>query len=141
MRRMLLLVTPWHVPIQTSRGLVTFRPGDLQVPADLSRVKLLIEHGRDVVVSFAIEQHTTTAGLTMLFEQPAEYPEAKAAFDSAARGLRDGVSPGIEMDSPTMTRIRRAGPGVSVAGAGLLREVSLCAVAAHPDARVLGVTP
>ncbi len=140
MRRMLVLVTPWHVPIQTSRGLVTFGPGDLQVPDDLSRVKLLLEHGRDVVLSVAIEHHTTTTGLTMLFEQP-DTPEARAAFDSAARGLRDGVSPGVEMDSPTMTRIRRAGPGVSVAGAGLLREVSLCAVAAHPDARVLGVTP
>lgn len=119
-----------------STGAVIFEPGSLSLPEDLSRVKLCIEHDHHSAVGYAVAADDEGDRLTMRFFVP-ETPAGDEALASAANGLRDGLSVGAYpepggwqyVNGEETTHITRA----------TVREVSLTAIPAFPDARVTNV--
>ncbi|MCI6557774.1 HK97 family phage prohead protease, partial [Schaalia hyovaginalis] len=119
-----------------STGPVIFEPGSLILPDDLSRVKLCIEHDHHSAVGYGVAAAEEGDRLTMRFFVP-ETPAGDEALASAANGLRDGLSVGAYpepggwqyVNGEETTHITRA----------TIREVSLTAIPAFPDARVTNV--
>lgn len=130
------IIVPFDVIAErTSLGQpVKFLAGCLKPPADLSRVKLLMDHDHQqpVGVCTHLEQSPTAALAT--FKLP-DGATSDAALASAASGLRDGLSVGVS--------IRRGyasedGSHFIVAEA-VVDEVSLVALPAFTDARITQV--
>ncbi len=131
------LAVPYGKPGRTSLGLLSFSRGSLKW-SDPKRVKLLVEHDqRADVVGYARDIAESDAGLVITFYVP-EGEAGDRALASAANGLRDGLSVGVEPDARTLAAMRRAN-GDPVAASGALRETSLVAVPAFDDARVSSV--
>lgn len=129
------LIIPWHAAGTTSEGRITIAPGAIELPEDLSRIKLLREHDQaGDPIGYAISIVETDAGLVGVFEVP-DTPAAQLALAEAADKLRDGLSAGIDFDDATKLRLVRAS-NASVAASGRLREVSLVVVPAFDDARI-----
>jgi HK97 family phage prohead protease len=127
--------TLYGVTASASLGPMVIEPGAVHMAADLSRVKLLVDHDQGQPVGFAATATDTPERLTMTFRVP---PGAAGdeALVQAANGLRDGLSVGLwcdddgfSWDANDVLRITSA----------QLREVSLCALPAYDDARVTDV--
>lgn len=134
------LAVPYGKPGHTSLGLLSFADGSLSW-SDPKRVKLLTEHDqRSDVVGYATDlQSQPGVGLMATFYVP-EGEAGDRALQSAAAGLRDGLSVGVEPDDRTRQALRQAASrGGVVAASGALRETSLVAVPAFDDARVSSV--
>ena len=122
------LVIPWNVPGMTSLGALLFPSGVVELPADLSRVKLAIGHTGEpdhTVVGYATAAETRPDGLYMTFTVPAGADGDRAMADARNR-LRDGLSAEVHA-------LRRTGQRVT---GGILTAVSLVPVPAYSDARV-----
>lgn len=117
----------------TSVGPTRFLPGSLDT-GDLPRIKLLIEHDNERVIGYATAVDATGQDVVATFTVP-NSPAGDAALASAAAGLRDGLSVGVQVVTADM-----AADGVIDVHAGRLRETSLVAVPAFPSARVSAVT-
>lgn len=128
------LILPFNAPGATSDGLLTFAPGSLTWHEDLSRVKLLVEHDQNRPVGHAVELRETSAGVWGRF-RVATGDEGDAVLLGVAERIRDGLSVGVNLDSATVARLRRAAPGQAVAAGGRLRETSAVTVPAFDDAR------
>lgn len=128
-------VVRWNQAGQTSAGRLVFDDaGRVALPADLSRVKLLIEHrARGAVIGHGAEARPDDVGLWMRFAIP--LPDRSPALDAiedVRHQLRDSFSPGVELDDATRLRLRRA-QLAPVKGDGRLREVSLVAIPGFDD--------
>ena len=86
---------PYGVPGRTSAGTVTIDAGAVTVPADLRRVKLFRDHGRQTPVGYTTAADDTAERLRMTFHAAAT-PDGDTALLEAAEGIRDCLS--VELD-------------------------------------------
>lgn len=127
-------VIRWRQAGQTSAGRLWFERDRVELPRDLSRVKLLVEHrtaGR--VIGHGEAWRSDDNGLWMRFAVPE--PERAGIADTlldVQKKLRDSFSPGVELDDATRVRLRRA-QFAPVSGVGRLREVSLVTIPGFDD--------
>lgn len=126
------LVATWGAVGRTSAGPARFSPGSITA-SDLQRVKLMIEHDNGQVIGYATAAQETETGLEATFHVPAG-PAGDAALTSAAQGLRDGLSVGVEVTSAAP-----GADGVLDVTASSWRETSLVAIPAYQSARVTQV--
>lgn len=122
---------PYGVVGYTSAGPTIVDAGALRVPADLSRVKLLVQHDQSVpavgVMSEFTDGDTEAVGAWSLPEDD----DATEALTKAGNGLRDGLSVGMMLldyswDDRDNLLVHEAE----------LYEVSLVTIPAWTDARV-----
>ncbi len=127
-------VVPYGVIGRTSFGPLVVEAGALHLPADLGRIKLLLDHDPAGPVGYGVRATEHDDGLEMAFKVP-DGPAGDAALADAApeRRLRDGLSIGAELDEYT------EGEDAVVVHAARLREVSLVSIPAYDDARVTHV--
>lgn len=131
-------VVPFGQTITRMGVPLTFAAGSLELPGDLSTVKLLVQHDDDRPVGYATAAAETAAGLDMLFELP-EHPRSVEASSEVALKLRDGFSVGVAYTEETMDQIFEAlfgdPPEQPITVHGTLREVSVVSIPAFNDAR------
>lgn len=118
-----------------STGPVSFAPRSLHMAADLTRVKLLIDHDHTQPVGYLTAADDSDERLVVTFAVPVGEAGDRALAD-AAHGLRDGMSVGVWIDADGFTEDT---DGTVHVTAGTLREVSLVAIPADDDARVSDV--
>lgn len=126
------LVVQWGAIGRTSIGPCRFARGSIAAP-EPRRVKLMVEHDVAQVVGYLTAAQDTDQGLVGTFTVP---PGAAgdAVLASAAAGLRDGLSVGVEVDAAA------PGPdGVLDVTAGQWRETSVVAIPAFMESRVTQV--
>jgi hypothetical protein len=132
------IVVPWAVSGDLTVGgksrAMVFPRGSVTVPSDPSRVKLLIDHERGLVVGYGVSFEDTPAGLVGTFD--VAHAEV---IDEVAGRLMDGLSPELDLDQTTRVRLDR-GRTMPEESAGVLRAVSLVAVPAFVDNRAEVVT-
>jgi len=126
------LVVSWGAIGRTSVGPARFARGSIQA-ADPSRVKLLVEHDVAQVVGYLTAAQETDQGLLGTFTVPPG-PAGDAVLQSAASGLRDGLSVGVEVEAAAP-----GADGVLDVTAGAWRECSLVAVPAFVGSQVTHV--
>jgi hypothetical protein len=138
------LAVPWGIPGRTMLGTIRFASGSIRYPADLSRIKLLVQHDVNRSVGYALElaDLADPAGLGSLFTVP-DGAAGDAALAEAANRVRDGLSVGVDLDDDVYealwAQMFSDDPSGVVDARGTLREVSLCAIPVFDDARVAGV--
>lgn len=125
-------LVPWDTIGNTSAGPTRFARGSVELPAELSRVKLLRDHDTSAPIGYLIDAHETGDGLFGTFKVP-ETPAGDLALLEAAEKLRDGLSVGV-----TLTDWTRSVDALEVASS-TLSEVSQVALPAFDDARALSV--
>jgi HK97 family phage prohead protease len=118
-----------------STGPVQFAPGSLHTAADLTRVKLLIDHDPSQPVGYLTSLTDSPQRLQASFHVPAG-EAGDLALIQAAAGLRDGMSVGVWLEDGGFTV---DDDDVVHVTSGTLREVSLLALPADDDARVSDV--
>lgn len=127
-------VVRWRQAGQTSAGRLWFERDRIELPRDLSRVKLLVEHRTGgQVIGHGAEARPDDVGLWMRLAVPD--PDRAGVADTlrdVEKKLRDAFSPGVELDDATRVRLRRA-QFAPVSGSGRLREVSLVAIPGFDD--------
>ena len=126
------LVVQWGAIGRTSIGPCRFARGSISAP-EPRRVKLMVEHDVAQVVGYLTAAQDTDQGLVGTFTVP---PGAAgdAVLASAAAGLRDGLSVGVEVDAATP-----GADGVLDVTAGQWRETSVVAIPAFMESRVTQV--
>lgn len=119
-------VLPWGETGRTSHGAITFPRGSINVPADITRVKLLAGHSPDgVPVGHATSWEARDDGLYMTF-QFGQTSDADTALMQAADHIIDAFSIeayGIEKEGMSVTR-------------SFLSAVALVPIPAYAGARV-----
>lgn len=119
-------VLPWDEMGRTSNGVLSFAPGAINVPTDISRVKLLAGHSPDgVPVGHAVSWESRDDGLYMTFQMGSS-SAADDALTSASEHVVDAFSVeayGIERDG---TAVKRS----------ILSAVALVPMPAFASARV-----
>jgi HK97 family phage prohead protease len=131
------IVVPYGQVVTKMGVPLTFARGSLDLPADLSTVKLLVQHDQDRPVGYATAATETDAGLHMTLALT-EHIRSQALSDEVALKLRDGLSVGVEFDAATYMAITDAfwdEPDGPITVHGQLREVSAVSVPAFNDAR------
>jgi HK97 family phage prohead protease len=133
------LVVPYGATANRFGGPIVFEAGCLSLPADLSTVKLLIQHDDERPVGYATAAEDTPAGLRMSFRL-ADHPRAAELSAELAGKLRDGLSVGVEPSEATLTAIMARFWGEAddpdpIVFAGDLREVSAVSIPQFNDAR------
>lgn len=116
----------------TSAGPVRFAAGSLTA-SDPRRIKLLVEHDPGRVVGYATQVDDVDGHLVATFHLPAG-PLGDEVLSSAALGLRDGLSVGVEVNASD-----RAADGVLDVTAAAWRETSVCAMPAFAGSLVTHV--
>lgn len=128
------LIAPYGPVGYTSLGPTIYQAGFLNVPDDLRRVKMLVQHDQySAAVGIGASFSDSAEGASMTFHLP-EGPESDAALRDAANGLRDGVSIGATITSYYFDQ----DDNLVVLEADLY-EVSLVTIPAFTDARALDV--
>lgn len=127
-------IAVWDTPGIASVGPCLFRPGSIELPAQLGHVKLLIDHDKGRPVGYLREAQVTELGVEGTFYVP---PGAAGdeALANARDGLRDALSPGTYV-----TGYDHDSAGRLVVSASMMHEVSLVAIPAFAGARVHQVT-
>lgn len=129
------MVLPYGTPGSTSIGLVSVRAGAIELPEDLTRVKLFLDHDRTNPVGWAVEAASSDAGLTMTFKVgTGEAGDLALEQASPDNPLRDGLS--VEVDGIEFDDEDAEIPEIL---AGFLRAVALVPIPAFDDARVASV--
>lgn len=133
------LVVPYGETARRFGTTITFAPGCLSLPADLSTVKLLVQHDDERPVGYATEAVDTDAGLRMSFTLP-NHPRAADLHGEVTNLLRDGLSVGVEPDDATLEAITARFWGeddadTPIVFAGDLREVSAVSIPQFNSAR------
>lgn len=127
------LAAPYGVTARKNGHSYSFSKGTIRIPADVSRVKMLMQHDRSQAVGRAIELTDTDKGLFAKFKI-ARGPEGDRALRLAEDGVYDGLSVGLGNDA----KFDRRG-GVQHLSSSTLEEVSLTPTPAFDDARVSAV--
>lgn len=125
-------LVPWDTIGHTSAGPTRFAAGSVQLPDDLSRVKLLRDHDTASPIGYLVDAHDDGTGLFGTFKIP-ETPAGDLALLEAAEKLRDGLSVGV-----SLSKFTHSADALEVAGSHL-NEVSQVALPAFDDARALAV--
>lgn len=86
---------PYGIAGRTSGGTVTVDAGAVTIPADLRRLKLFRDHGRQTPVGYATAADDDDQALRMTFHAAAT-PDGDTALLEAAEGIRDCLS--VELD-------------------------------------------
>lgn len=123
----------------TNMGRFTFGPGSVQIPEDVSEVKLLVEHSQRDSVGYATAIQEREDGLWATFHVPAGDPDGDLALTRAANRVRNAFSVGVDLDAATLENSRRARDARAIKASGALRETSLVSVPAFTGARVTDV--
>jgi HK97 family phage prohead protease len=118
---------------------IVFEQGCLALPADLSTVKLLIQHDDERPAGYAIAAEDTPAGLRMSFHL-ADHPRAAELSAEITGKLRDGFSVGVEPTQETWAAVMNRAWGMDesddpIVMAGQLREVSAVSIPQFNTAR------
>lgn len=116
----------------SSAGATRFEAGSLSIPADASRVKLLLDHDASDPVGYLDEWSVDGDRLVCSFKV-AGGDRADLALQHATDKRRDGLSVGTSIDDWTMDG------NTLVVKAATLHEVSLVSIPAFTDARVISV--
>src|SRR4051794_40212419 len=111
----------------------------LQLGDDLSRNKLLRDHGYSDSVGYLIEARELEDGSTFAKYQLGSSPEADAALRDANEKTKDGFSVGVDFDLAADTVPDPEDPGALLVRRADWRETSLTAMPAFDDARVTSV--
>lgn len=129
------LVVPYNRVALKGGRKFRFLPGSLQF-ADLSRVKLLRDHVNSSALGKAISTSDGPDGVVMTFKV-SRGPEGDQALALADDGVLDGLSVGVDIaeSGPDPQN-----PGVIAVALARLKEVSLTAMPAFDDARLMTVT-
>lgn len=125
-------LVPWDRIGHTSAGPTRFAADSVDLPDDLSRVKLLRDHNTANPIGYLIDAHSTDTGLFGTFRIP-ETPAGDEALLEASEKLRDGLSVGV-----TLSAFTHSADALEVT-ASHLNEVSQVALPAFDDARALSV--
>lgn len=125
------LIVPYDAPGDTSAGSVAVTPGAFALPADLSRVKLLLGHDRDAPIGYLAAVREDYAGLHGTFAI-APGPAGDDALAAVRARTRDGLSYEV-------SRVRYSADRARVTAARL-DAVALCSVPAYDDARAIAAT-
>lgn len=126
-------VVPYGVVGQSMFGLIRVAAGAVELPDDLGRVVLLLDHDTAAPVGYAAGATDTADGLTMRFHVPPG-EDGDRALAHAGNRLRSGLSIGGDI----LDAVEADDDVVDIA-AVRLREVSLVAIPAFDDARVASV--
>ena len=116
---------------------IRFEKGSLKF-ADLSRVKLLLEHDPHKAIGVAVKITETANGLLTRFKV-GRGPEGDKALDSAEDGVLDGLSVGADWDFAADSIPDPRNKGGALIRRADLREVTLTALPAFDDARLTRV--
>lgn len=132
------LVIPWGATSAVNRGVrYRFERGSVQLPADYSRVKMLIQHDRSRAVGYATEFVDSPPGrregLWARFKV-ARGPAGDEALQMAADRVWDGLSVGLRQES---TFDFTQSP--AIARQAIVAEVSLTPDPSFTDSRVHAV--
>jgi HK97 family phage prohead protease len=127
------LAVPYGVTAKKNGYTYSFSKGTIQIPADISRVKMLMQHDRSQAVGKAIELTDTDAGLRAKFKI-ARGPEGDRALTLAEDGVYDGLSVGLGQDAKFDKR-----GAVHHLTSSTLEEISLTPSPAFDDARISAV--
>jgi HK97 family phage prohead protease len=127
------LVLPYGVVGDNGRGKYTFAKGTVSWPADLSRVKLLVNHDFGQAVGHATDLTETDEGVVGTFKV-ARGADGDKALSMAADKVWDGLSAGISNDAKFANK-----NGVLHSVASPIAETSLTPMPAFTDARVRAV--
>lgn len=125
-------LVPWDTIGHTSAGPTRFAAGSVELPADLSRVKLLRDHDASSPIGYLVDAHDTGTGLYGTFRVP-ETAAGDLALLEAAEKLRDGLSVGVQLVDYSRS------PDALEVASSTLSEVSQVALPAFDDARALQV--
>lgn len=125
-------LVPWETIGHTSAGPTRFAAGSVNLPDDLSRVKLLRDHDTAAPIGYLTSAHDDGTGLYGTFRIP-ETPAGDLALLEAAEKLRDGLSVGV-----TLADFTHSADALEVT-ASHLNEVSQVALPAFDEARALSV--
>lgn len=119
-----------------STGPTIFAEGSIEIPADLDRVKLLVQHDSySAAVGYLTAIDVKDGQLVGTFKLP-ESDEGDEVLIEAADGRRDGLSVGV-----TITDYEWIDDGsVMNVKAAQLREVSVVTIPAYQTARITNVT-
>lgn len=126
-------IISYDAPGAMSTGPTRFAKGSLQTPADLSRVKLLVQHDDHAAAIGYATRIDAQHGVATFKVAPGTAGDQ--ALAEAASGQRDGLSVGVTIKSSDYDPDHTL-----VVTAALLREVSLVTIPAFIDARVETVT-
>lgn len=116
----------------SSAGKTRFMPGSLRLPADMSRVKLLLDHDATDPLGYLTGAEITDEKFVGAFTV-ADGPRGDLALAQATDKRRDGLSVGCQIDD------WRIEGDVVVIKAATLTEVSLVSIPAFTDARITQV--
>lgn len=128
------LVLPYGDIGVNGEGKYTFSKGTVQLPTDLTRVKLLISHDFGQAVGYATELEDTDAGIVGSFKV-ARGASGDLALSMAEDRVWDGLSAGIGRKA----KFRAGRDGVLAALSADIAEVSLTPLPAFDNARVTSV--
>ena len=116
----------------SSAGKTRFLPGSLRLPADMSRVKLLLDHDATDPLGYLTDAEITDEQFVGTFTV-ADGPRGDLALAQATDKRRDGLSVGCQIDD------WRFDGEVVVIKAATLTEVSMVSIPAFTDARITQV--
>lgn len=129
------LILPYDVLAQrTSAGSIRFKPGSLEHHPELKRVKLLVDHDATRSVGYLVNLDKSDHGVSGTFHVP-EGDDGDDALRKAAQGVRDGLSVGADV----LLKHTATDGSHSIVTRSYLNEVSLVALPAFGDARVVTV--
>lgn len=111
---------------------IVIEAGGIEIPAELGRSKLVIDHDTSQPVGYLVAADDTAERLVGRWYVP-EGAAGDAALQQAANGLRDGLSVGLDLADDGYTFDEDGYLHVTRAA---WRETTLCAVPAYDDARV-----
>lgn len=127
------LAVPFGEPTHTDGAKFQFSKGVIEIPEDVSRIKLLVQHDRQRAVGKAITLEETDEGLWAKFQVA-----RGAAGDEALAYAEDGVLDGLSIGLRDGAKFSKKG-GVSHFSRAVLSEVSLTPDPAFATARVAAV--
>lgn len=123
------MIVPYGVVGQTSIGPITVQAGAVRLPEDLRRIKLFMEHDRNMPVAWALAAEDSTEGMVLSFKvRDGDLGDHALYEANPETPLRDGLS--VELDTITFDDTE------TVVVDSFLRGVALCTVPAFDDARV-----
>lgn len=134
------MVAPFNRVGMTGGKKWMFTPGSLKyAPSHINRIKLLTDHDSDQPVGFLSKTWATPEGQFGTFKV-GRGPEGDKALQSAADGVRDGLSVGVGHAGDDSGFTFSDENGVNVITSAPWRETSLVALPAFTDARTTAVT-
>lgn len=125
------LIAPYNIPGDTSDGALIVAPGAFQLPADLTRVKLLNGHDRERPIAYLTAVRDQPEGLFGTFVVRSG-PDGDEALTAVRERIRDGLS--YEASRAEYSADR------STVVSARLDAVALCSVPAYDDARAIAAS-